>query len=109
MDTKLKADVTESAVVTELLKRGFNVLRPVGDRLAYDLAIDYKGKFIRLQTTMDRYGHILPNTNKGVGERLDKLVFGDAAIASLKINRLQWVCLSYFAEFIRLDRPRDFC
>ena len=30
-----------------------------------------------IQTTMDRYGHILPNTNKGVGERLDKLVFGE--------------------------------
>ena len=29
-----------------------------------------------IQTTMDRYGHILPNTNKGVGERLDRLVFG---------------------------------
>jgi len=32
-----------------------------------------------IQTTMDRYGHILPNTNQGVGERLDKLVFGDVA------------------------------
>ena len=31
-----------------------------------------------IQTTMDRYGHILPNTNKGVGERLDRLVFGEA-------------------------------
>lgn len=32
-----------------------------------------------IQTTIDRYGHILPNTHHGVGERLDKLVFGDAA------------------------------
>ena len=30
-----------------------------------------------IQTTMDRYGHILPNTNKGVGDRLDRLVFGE--------------------------------
>jgi len=30
-----------------------------------------------IQTTMDRYGHILPNTNRGVGERLDRLVFGE--------------------------------
>ena len=49
MDTKLKADIAESAVVTELLNRGFNVLRPVGDRLAYDLAIDIKGRLVRIQ------------------------------------------------------------
>jgi hypothetical protein len=35
--------------MTELLKRGFNVLRPVGDRLPYDLAIDINGKLIRIQ------------------------------------------------------------
>ena len=50
MDTKLKADIAESAVTTELLKRGFRVLRPVGDRLAYDLAIDFRqGKLLRIQ------------------------------------------------------------
>ena len=49
MDTKLKADIAESAVITELLKRGFNVLKPVGDRLSYDLAIDVSGKLIRIQ------------------------------------------------------------
>jgi len=49
MDTKLKSDIAESAVVIELLTRGHNVLRPVGDRLAYDLAIDVKGKLIRIQ------------------------------------------------------------
>lgn len=49
MDTKLKADIAESAVTTELLKRGFRVLRPVGDRLAYDLAIDLQGIMLRIQ------------------------------------------------------------
>jgi len=49
MDTKLKADIAESAVVTELLKRGFKVLKPVGDRLPYDLAIDHDGELIRIQ------------------------------------------------------------
>lgn len=49
MDTKLKSDIAESAVTTELLKRGFKVLRPVGDRLAYDLAVDLQGKLLRLQ------------------------------------------------------------
>jgi|SRR3989338_2174197 len=49
MDTELKADIGESAVITELLKRGFNVLKSVGDRLPYDLAIDVSGKLIRIQ------------------------------------------------------------
>ena len=49
LDTKLIADIAESAVVTELLKRGFRVLRPVGDRLPYDLAIDDNGTLIRIQ------------------------------------------------------------
>src|SRR3989338_11012261 len=49
MDTKLKADIAESAVITELLKRGFRVLRPVGDRLPYDLALDLNGKLLRVQ------------------------------------------------------------
>jgi len=37
---------------------------------------------------MDRYGHILPNTNKGVGERLDKLVFGDCLNDSILEKKL---------------------
>ena len=49
MDTKLKADIAESAVTTELLKRGFRVLKPVGDRLAYDLGVDLRGRLIRIQ------------------------------------------------------------
>ena len=49
MDTKLKADVAESAVVTELLKRGFRVLQPIGDRLPYDVAVDRAGRLIRIQ------------------------------------------------------------
>jgi hypothetical protein len=49
MDTKLKSDIAESAVSTALLIRGFTVLKPVGDRLPYDIAIDIKGKLIRIQ------------------------------------------------------------
>jgi hypothetical protein len=49
MDTKLKADIAESAVITELLKRGFKVLKPMGDRLPYDLAADLNNKLIRIQ------------------------------------------------------------
>lgn len=49
MDTKLKADIAESAVILKLLQKGFNVLKPLGDRLAYDLAVDLDGRLIRIQ------------------------------------------------------------
>jgi hypothetical protein len=49
MDTKLKSDISEYAVITELLKRGYSVLKPVGDRLPYDIAIDMNGKLVRIQ------------------------------------------------------------
>jgi hypothetical protein len=49
MDTKLKSDIAESAVVTELLKRGYSVLKPFGDRLPYDVAVDLNSKLIRIQ------------------------------------------------------------
>ena len=49
MDTKLRADIAESAVVTELLSRGYRVLKPVGDRLPYDLAVDLDGRLVRIQ------------------------------------------------------------
>lgn len=49
MDTKLKADIAEAATIAALLKRGFRVLKPVGDRLPYDLALDVNGKLLKIQ------------------------------------------------------------
>jgi hypothetical protein len=47
--TKQKGDIAEYRVITELLKRGYNVLKPVGDRLPYDLAVDIDGRLVRIQ------------------------------------------------------------
>jgi PD-(D/E)XK endonuclease len=33
MDTKLKGDIAEQAVILNALKQGWGVLKPVGDRL----------------------------------------------------------------------------
>ncbi len=49
MDTKLKADIAENAVTLALLKQGRRVLKPIGDRLPYDLVIENGGRFIKLQ------------------------------------------------------------
>ena len=40
MDTKLKGDIAGQATIVQALRRGWGVLRPVGDRLPYDLAFD---------------------------------------------------------------------
>jgi hypothetical protein len=49
MDTKLKGDIAEQAAILEALKRGWGVLRPVGDRLPYDLAFDVDGCLVKVQ------------------------------------------------------------
>jgi PD-(D/E)XK endonuclease len=49
VDTKLKGDIAEQAAVLHALKRGWGVLKPVGDRLAYDLAFDVESKLIKIQ------------------------------------------------------------
>ena len=49
MDTKLKGDIAEQAAVFHALKRGWGVLKPVGDRLAYDLVFDIEGNLIKIQ------------------------------------------------------------
>ena len=74
MDTKLKADIAESAVITELLSRGYKVLRPVGDRLSYDLVVDVDGKFVRLQVKAAWYNelksmHIVDNRRTRTNRR----------------------------------------
>ncbi|MEH2193964.1 MAG: group I intron-associated PD-(D/E)XK endonuclease [Nostoc sp.] len=49
MDTKLRGDIAEQAAVLHALKRGWEVLKPFGDRLPYDLAFDVKGTLIKIQ------------------------------------------------------------
>ena len=49
MDTKLKGDIAEQAVVLYALKQGWGVLKPVGDRLPYDLALDISGSVLTIQ------------------------------------------------------------
>ena len=49
MNTKLKGDIAEQAVILFVLKKGWGVLTPLGDRLAYDLVLDINDKLIRLQ------------------------------------------------------------
>ena len=49
MDTKLEGDIAETSVILEALRRGWGALRPVGDRLPYDLVLDVNGCLVRVQ------------------------------------------------------------
>jgi hypothetical protein len=49
MDTKLKGDIAEQAVVLYALKQGWGVLKPYGDRMPYDIVFDINGIFLKIQ------------------------------------------------------------
>jgi hypothetical protein len=65
MDTKLKGDLAEQAAVLEGLKRGWGVLRPLGDRLPYDVVFDVAGKLARVQV---KYGWLDKTTGNYVAD-----------------------------------------
>ena len=48
-NTKVKGEVSQIQVVAELVRRGFDVLLPVGDSLRYDLVVDLGHQFRRIQ------------------------------------------------------------
>ncbi|MCI0377640.1 MAG: group I intron-associated PD-(D/E)XK endonuclease [Gemmataceae bacterium] len=49
MDTKLKGDIAEQAAILQGLKRGWGVLKAIGDRLSYDLVFDVQSTLVRVQ------------------------------------------------------------
>lgn len=49
MNTKHRGDIAEQAAVFEALKRGWGVLRPIGDNLPYDLVFDVSGRLVKVQ------------------------------------------------------------
>jgi hypothetical protein len=49
MITKLKGDIAEQAAILHALKRGWGVLKPIGDRMPYDLVFDVEGTLVKIQ------------------------------------------------------------
>jgi hypothetical protein len=49
MDTKLKGDIAEQAAILHTMKHGWGALKPVGDRLPYDLVFDVEGVLVKIQ------------------------------------------------------------
>jgi hypothetical protein len=70
MDTKLKGDIAEQAAILHALKRGWGVLRPVGDRLPYDLVFDIEGTLLKIQVKYAWFDE--PSANYVVDNRRTK-------------------------------------
>ena len=49
VSTKLKGDIAEQAAILQGLKRGGEILKPIGDRLPYDRVFDIQGTLIKVQ------------------------------------------------------------
>ena len=49
MNTKLTGDIAEQAATLQAMKCGWGVLRPIGDRLPYDLVFDVSGTLVKVQ------------------------------------------------------------
>jgi len=49
MNTKMRGDIAEQATILAALKRGWAVLRPIGDNLPYDLVFDVSERLIKIQ------------------------------------------------------------
>jgi len=49
MSTKLRGDLAEQAAILQALKRGWGVLKPVGDRSPYDLVFDVATTLVKVQ------------------------------------------------------------
>ena len=108
MDTKLKSDVAEAAVITALLKRGFKVLKPVGDRLPYDLALDVDGKLLKIQVKSAWYynGNYTVDTRRTktnrrhmVRSRYDDKDFDFAILYIDRLNTFYVMPISVFSAY----------
>ena len=49
MNTKLTGDIAEQTAIVHALKHGWGVLKPIGDRLPYDLVFDVHGIVVKIQ------------------------------------------------------------
>ncbi|MDN3636078.1 group I intron-associated PD-(D/E)XK endonuclease [Neolewinella lacunae] len=61
MFTKQRGDIAEQAVVLQSLRRGWGVLRPVGDWLPYDLVLDVKGRLVKVQVKFAWFDEVKGN------------------------------------------------
>lgn len=55
METKQKGDIAEQAAILHALRRGWGVLRPIGDALPYDVVFDVSRALVKVQVKSSWY------------------------------------------------------
>src|SRR5258708_7488908 len=70
LDTKLKGDIAEQAAILYAMKHGWGVLRPVGDRLPFDLVFAVGNALVKIQVKSAWFG--APSGNYVVDNRRTK-------------------------------------
>lgn len=113
MDTKSKGDIGEQTAVLYALKMGWGVLKPIGDRLPYDLVFDVEGRLVKVQVKVAWFDKKSKNfvidarrtkTNRKVMRReLYKL--GDFDFALIYIEPLNVFYILPFTEFAKYSGP----
>jgi hypothetical protein len=96
MDTKLKGDIAEQAAVIQALKRGWGVLKPVGDRLPYDLVFDIGGALMKVQVKSSWFSestsnYVVDNRRTKTNRRLmvrEAYTLSDFDFALIYLNEL---------------------
>lgn len=74
MSTKLRGDIAEQAAILQALKRGWGVLKPIGDRLPYDLVFDVGSALVKVQVKcawfdQQRGNHVVDNRRTKTNRR----------------------------------------
>jgi len=110
MDTKAKGDIAEQATLLEFLKRGYDALQPIGDRLPYDLVVTKNNTFVRIQVKSAWYDKSSMNyqidvrrtkTNRRVmkQERYGDNDFDFASIYIPDYNRFYIMPIAFFNSY----------
>lgn len=108
MDTKSKGDIAEQSAILVALKLGWGVLKPVGDRLPYDLVFDVGGRLVKVQVKyawLDKNSlnfvvySVRTKTNRRVMKK-EEYKEGDFDFALVYIHPLELFYVMPFAAFV---------
>ncbi len=108
MDSKAKGDVSEYGAIFQLLKLNWNVLKPIGDRLPYDLVIERNNEFLKIQVKSGyktKSGYSINNVRAKTNRKhykFEKYKINDFhfAICYLKEEEVYYVFpIEYFLKF----------
>lgn len=113
-NTKAKGNVVQFVIMTELMRRGYTVLMPIGDNNRYDFIIDEYPNYTRVQCKTGRYqnGAIIFKIANGIADK--KRYEGQVdlfGVYCFELNKIYFVPISEVPEkssemYLRHDTPK---